>query len=279
MTKRLTPIFLLLGLAAAALPLSRAPKGELDLRGFARLPVLEGGRVKPLDSFARNTLLSIRGKQTARVEGRSMPAVEWLADALWRPEAADTYPVFTIDDPEVVGLLGLDRVPGRAYPYWQIEPKRKEVRDQAQAAEAVEGPRRSRFQSSVVNLDQRLELYERVKNTLMISGDSDPARDLEDLRASLPEALKAMTSPRPGAAGRTALSFPVSGTLPFPRGARPSSPWPPESQDRRRLGVHRRGLVPSGRTGPAPGLEPLARPAGPGASAIPPPSPLRFRPP
>lgn len=36
-----------------------------DLEGFSRIPVLRGGRVKPIDSVARNTLLVLRNKRTA----------------------------------------------------------------------------------------------------------------------------------------------------------------------------------------------------------------------
>ena len=78
-------------LALAAWPgAAPAPKSDFDFEGFSRLPVLEGGRVKPLDSFARNTLLYIRSKQTVLVDGKSLPATRWLLDAAFRPEAADT---------------------------------------------------------------------------------------------------------------------------------------------------------------------------------------------
>ena len=36
-----------------------------DLQAFSKIPVLRGGRVKPLDSVARNILLVLRNKRTA----------------------------------------------------------------------------------------------------------------------------------------------------------------------------------------------------------------------
>ena len=36
-----------------------------DLDAFSQLPVLRGGRVKPLDSVARNILLVLRNKRSA----------------------------------------------------------------------------------------------------------------------------------------------------------------------------------------------------------------------
>ncbi len=36
---------------------------EFDIESFAELPVQVGGRIKPLDSVARNTLLVLAGRQ------------------------------------------------------------------------------------------------------------------------------------------------------------------------------------------------------------------------
>lgn len=184
------------GLLAAARPLlAPAPAADARLAGFARLPVLEGGRVKPADSFARNALLLIRGTQSLPVEGRTMSAVEWLLDAMFKPERADTLKTFVIDDPDVLGLLGLEQGRERRFAYWQIEPKRDEVGRQAQAAERVEASRRTRFQSAVVALAHRLDLYERIKNTVMIAGSDDPADELSAFGEVLPGALRAVHAP------------------------------------------------------------------------------------
>ncbi len=183
------------GLLLAAVPmLAPAPKTEFDAAGFGRLPVLEGGRVKALDSIARNSLLLIRGKQSAIVDGKRMSATQWLLDAAYKPELADTYPVFFIDDPEVRGLLGLEQGKTRYFPYWQIEPKRAEVSEQASAADSVPSARRSRFQAAVLNFDRRLTLYERIKNTFMVSGRQDPAVELAVFSEVVPLALKAIHS-------------------------------------------------------------------------------------
>ena len=43
----------------------KASPDTFDLEGFSRIPVLRGGRVKPIDSVARNALLVLRNKRTA----------------------------------------------------------------------------------------------------------------------------------------------------------------------------------------------------------------------
>ena len=46
----------------------RAAPDDFDLAKFGKIPVLVGGRVKPLDTVARNSLLIIHGKQTVRLD-------------------------------------------------------------------------------------------------------------------------------------------------------------------------------------------------------------------
>ncbi len=169
--KKLVP-WIALALALAGVGFALLPRTEVkgfDLEAFSRLPVLEGGRVKPIDSVARNTLLVLRGAQSFRHEERSVGPREWLLDVLFRPDVADQQPVFQIDDPEVLGLLRLPQT-SRRFSFSAIAPSIQEVERQAQAAERVESARRTRFQSAVVNLYERLYLYFRLKNTLQVSG-------------------------------------------------------------------------------------------------------------
>ena len=52
---------------------------EFQLDKFAALPVIGNGRVKPLDSEARISLMIISGKQTFKdLDGRTQPAIKWL---------------------------------------------------------------------------------------------------------------------------------------------------------------------------------------------------------
>ena len=197
-TRRIFAVVFVSSLALAAWPaLKPAPRGGFDVEGFGRLPALEGGRVKPVDTFARSSLLMIRSKQSVRVDGRSLPAARWLLDSAFKPETSDTYPAFVVDDPEVLGLLGLAQGKGRYFAYWQLEPKREEVSRQAAAADSVPSGARSRFQSAVLALEHRLNVYERIKNTFMPSGRGDPRADLAAFQALMAEAMSALKSGKP----------------------------------------------------------------------------------
>ena len=126
---KLVPIVLVTICAFYALSKLRPPKheGDYDLKAFGQLPVQQKGRVKPLDTVARNSLLIMRGKQTVpdgpevsffqrvfygKKAPRYLPAIEWFAELTLRPSKADEYKVFRIDHPEVLGLFGFK--PGKA---------------------------------------------------------------------------------------------------------------------------------------------------------------------
>ena len=90
---------------------SPKPKGGFNLAGFGRLPVLLDGRIQPMDSVARNALLSMSGRSIVRLtNGPPMSALEWLIDTMARPEKADELKIFRIQHPDLEGLLGTEKI-------------------------------------------------------------------------------------------------------------------------------------------------------------------------
>jgi ABC-type transport system involved in cytochrome c biogenesis permease subunit len=168
------------GLALAAVGVALLPHGgrSLDLDGFARLPVLEGGRVKPVDTVARNSLLMIRGQQSFAFAGRTVGADEWLLDVLFHPARADEQPIFTVDDPDVLGLLGFQQSVERHYSFATLAPRIEEVERQANAARPIDARQRTRFQGAVLNLAERLYLYYRLRNTVQADQSAGLAAEI-----------------------------------------------------------------------------------------------------
>ena len=184
---RLLPA-LALALALVFVVLGALPPSQVrgfDVDGFAHIPVLEGGRVKPLDSVARNALLVLRSKQTLRFQDRTIAASEWLLDLMLRPQVADTQPVFAIDDPEVLGLIGRHQTSDRYLSFSALAPYLPEIEKQARAAGAVDSHQRTRFQNAIANLYQRVVLYDGLKNSLQLADSAGLAAELAVL--STPE--------------------------------------------------------------------------------------------
>ena len=197
--------------AAATLVPPRSVRG-FDVDAFGRLPVLEGGRVKPADSVARNSLLVIRGAQSFQHEGRSVGPDEWLLDVLFRPAVADAQAIFQIDDPDVLGILNLPQSSQRRYAFDVIAPHLEALERQATAAEKVDAKQRTRFQGAVVNLAERVYLYFRLKNTIQL--ERSPGLVMELGAATSPVAAQ-----RHGALAGMAYFRPI---LP-PEGAAPEA--------------------------------------------------------
>ena len=114
--KKWLPIILTGVMAAWFLSTLRpAPDKTFAFTEFGKLPVLSNGRVQPIDSLARNSLLQIREKQEANLEpwkgafGKPhiISATEWLTTVMMDPATADQWPVFRVDNQELISMLKL----------------------------------------------------------------------------------------------------------------------------------------------------------------------------
>lgn len=134
-----------------------------DLRTFGSLPVVANGRVQPIDSLARNALLSIRGKQ--RVPGKDAPAspTAWLAELAFQPEAADRRTIFPVQHDEALGLLGLTVEEEKCYSFERLVPRLGEVSEEASRIAAKEPQTWSVYEKAVMKLWRDLERYQQLK--------------------------------------------------------------------------------------------------------------------
>lgn len=101
---------------------------------FAALPVAEGGRVKPIDTFARNTLQYLSSRQEvipADEDGQRISATEWFLDTVSRAKGWQDHRVFRVENLEVLDLLGLEPRPGSfRYSYAEVMAKPDETEAQ-----------------------------------------------------------------------------------------------------------------------------------------------------
>ncbi len=167
------------------------PKDGWHWREFGRLPVVLNGRVKPLDTVARTSLLVIHGKQTLREPGQaadqpSTPAIEWLAQVLFDASKADERKVFVIHDPEVVGLLGQQRAEDETkFSFSELRPHFREISSAYQLAEPVEAKTRTQFQQHLIELYHQLLLFQSLKNTLQPEDSPDFAAEVQHYLAAI----------------------------------------------------------------------------------------------
>ena len=139
---------------------------DFDLAAFAELPVQVGGRIKPLDSVARNTLLILSGRQKVVTdEGLTLSPIQWFIDLTMRPEVADTYPIFKIEFPDDLGLVGLAEQGQRYYSFNELLPFSEELR--RLHGEINPAPElRSPYEKQIADINNGLLRYHQVMHSL-----------------------------------------------------------------------------------------------------------------
>jgi len=217
-------VALVLGLAYLVGPLFKVetPRG-FDFDGFGRLPILVNGRLKPMDTVARTSLLMLQDRQrvSSPTTGNLVESpTEWLLDVLFRPEIADTYPVVAIDNPDLLSLLGFTEeslkinytktsqrvlaavgfMPGtyRRFSYRQLDPRLAEIDKQSQLAQPTEEALRTPFQKAVIELRDRLVLYNRLKHSLIPPGSTNPLAEFDAFIKGIPAGAAAIRARQQG---------------------------------------------------------------------------------
>ena len=123
---------MVLWLLGKAFSVPSKPFRGMDMHGFGRLPVVESGRVKPLDSLARNYLILISERQTTtemvpdsrgREKEVKRPAIKWLLDTMSGSPNAQNYRVFRIENLHVLRSMNLKPRHGYRYSLKEIAPR------------------------------------------------------------------------------------------------------------------------------------------------------------
>ena len=183
---------------------------DFHLREFGKLPVLLNGRIQPLDSVARNSLLILRARQSVYLgdeagsvfqKAETMSAIQWLVEAMTRPNEADQRKVFRIDNPELRGELNLDEK-RKFYSFDDLKSSWETVGKQAQqinkATPEGEEAKQTPIEKQMLKLNFALNLYFRIKNSLQPENSSDFAQELQVYKESLKPGLAAVQQSQSG---------------------------------------------------------------------------------
>ncbi|HEX3152914.1 MAG TPA: cytochrome c biogenesis protein CcsA [Gemmataceae bacterium] len=134
---------------------------KIDLYAFGQIPVQSGGRVQPLDSVARNSLMVISGKQEfVDANDRVYPATEWLLTLWANPDTASKFKIFRADNPQLLALMGLPQRPGSyRYSMAELEPGLDKLENQAMVANKKEKEKRDHYDAQVMLLASHVKIY------------------------------------------------------------------------------------------------------------------------
>jgi ABC-type transport system involved in cytochrome c biogenesis permease subunit len=191
----------------------QAPKDkDFAFNEFGKLPVIYEGRLKPMDSLARNSLLQLREKQTLNTEPwkdwnenpKIIPATEWLANVMMNPAVADDWPVFRVDNPDLISLLKLpernvaQHQDGKHYSWNQIAPAVDALDKENTRVEKIDAASRTAYENAVTKMHERLELYAGLKNTVQPADAQDWPAELAAFEKLVPDGLAAVKAEEAG---------------------------------------------------------------------------------
>lgn len=191
---------LILGVCICVVLVSLRPQKQRTFKfsEFGQLPVLLNGRLQPVDSVGRNSLLQLRGKQSVALDKRQkLSATEWLLELMVKPQVADSRKVFRIDHPELLGMLKLPR-DRKDFSFNEISSSLEEIEKQAKRVGAVDEKLRNPFEKQVFKLYQGALLYKRIKNSLKPEATEDFLQELKQFEAAIQPGVAAVRSQQAG---------------------------------------------------------------------------------
>jgi ABC-type transport system involved in cytochrome c biogenesis permease subunit len=154
--------------AAPPAPHGRWSPEAVDV--FALLPVQDGGRVKPLSTFAGFALLGLNGRrEVSTPAGERLSPTEWLMDCLFFPEQATHYQCFLVQEGEALDALGLPhegKTRRARYSYMDLEPARQRLFELAREYSDVDEKKRNPVQGQVLALAHNVMQFERIASLL-----------------------------------------------------------------------------------------------------------------
>jgi ABC-type transport system involved in cytochrome c biogenesis permease subunit len=195
-------------------------RGGFEMEKFGRIPVLLNGRIKPLDTVARTSLLIIHGKQTLATDEGTLTPIDWLAEVLMKQSVAQDRKIFVIRNPETLAALGWQPDAGKYFSFREFIPHLQQVQQQAELAQKVDAQLRSPFQRDIIKLFERLTLFHRLANSIEVNGTQNFASQIDEMVKNIhPNPVPMNTGIKPealqniGFLAETGYFFPIP---PFP---------------------------------------------------------------
>ncbi|HYE32643.1 MAG TPA: cytochrome c biogenesis protein CcsA [Methylomirabilota bacterium] len=184
-------------------------KTEYDLHGFSEIPVLLNGRIQPMSSAARNSLVVIHGKASVLLEEKpwyafwshppKLTATEWFLEAMSRPADADERKIFRIDHPELRGGM-LNLPEEKFFSFNQIKDKWEQLETEARriTRQKREVESRTPFEKAVIKLSFGINTYFRIKNNIRPENANDFEGELSAYQKTLASGVAAFQAHQEG---------------------------------------------------------------------------------
>ena len=144
-------------------PIEFADTGGLDFKPFGLLAIQDNGRRKPIDTFAKQTLVRLTGRPAyADKAGRKWTANDFLLSALLETHDWKNEPMVLVSFGKLKEQLGLEKTQ-RRFPFAQLSgsAELQRIANEARALKQAEKPL-ERLQQEALSVSDRLALLAHV---------------------------------------------------------------------------------------------------------------------
>jgi len=143
---------------------------KFDFYTAGKIPTQFGGRVMPLDAYARQTVKAISSKESIpvegastelkdRVDGKKLSAMQWLMEVASDSKEIERLRMFRIDAEEVRSEFELPRRKSKLYSLAEIRGEMGRVNAMVDDARGKDGAEQSFKERKLLELDRRIRQY------------------------------------------------------------------------------------------------------------------------
>jgi cytochrome c-type biogenesis protein CcsB len=178
------------GFACGQSDMPNTGSGGLDFKQFGLLAIQDGGRRKPVDTFARETLIRITGRSTyADRAGRKWEPNDFVPSALLETHDWKNEPMVLISSGQLIEKLGLDKAQ-RRFSFAQLtgSAELQRIANEASALKRAEKPL-NHVQQEALSVSDRLTLLARLMNGSALLIIPSPKKEADAWLAPDPAAV------------------------------------------------------------------------------------------
>lgn len=133
------------------------------------LPVQQDGRIKPLDTIARSSLLLLHGSQSLTHQGKKISAINWLLDVMMNSKKAKKIKLIRVENKDLLKLLGSKIEKPTYYSIAELQPYFDELYNLSSQIMSIDEKEQDAFQKATIVLWQQITIYLRLSNSFWIS--------------------------------------------------------------------------------------------------------------
>ena len=154
---------LLSGVCFAQSDMPAADSSSLDFKQWGLLAIQDGGRRKPIDTFARETLIKTTGRSSyTDARGKKWQANDFVLSMLLDTHDWKSEPMILVSLGQLIEKLGLDKTK-RRFSFTELTslPELNRLAGEAHALKKAEKPL-DRLQSEAMSVSERLTIFAHV---------------------------------------------------------------------------------------------------------------------